>query len=459
MEVLKPKIGLKVATFLVVSVIIGSGVFKKIAPMAHELGSPLLVILCWVLAGIISLAGALSTAEMVSMFPNSGGEYFYFQKIYGRFFSFIYGWSSFTIIKTAAIAALAYIFSQSLNSLFPFPSYSSDTSFLGIALFQNLSIKIVASILIILLTLLNYRGVEFAAKLSSFLTYLMLTAIVVFIVVGFSSSSVNIQNLTQHSQLATTPSLNGWNLMKALFVASLGAFWGYEGWNNIAYIGEEINNPKRNLPLALGLGTLLVIATYVALNIVFVTVMPIDYFIQLNETPNKIAAVEVAGRISGHIGMILVAGLIVVTTLNSANSSILMSSRIMYAMARDKMFFYKAASVHPKYNTPDVALFIQAFWAIALVFSGTFDQLTDMLVFASFIFYGSTALGVIILRIKHPEMERKYKVIGYPFVPALFFLFCVALFIMTIINQPYEAICGLTLMATGLPVYWWLSRK
>ena len=459
MDVLKPKIGLRVATFLVVSVIIGSGVFKKIAPMAHELGSPLLVIVCWVLAGIISLAGALSTAEMVSMFPNSGGEYFYFQKIYGRFFSFIYGWSSFTIIKTAAIAALAYIFSQSLNSLFPFPSYSSDASFLGIALFQNLSIKIVASILIILLTLLNYRGVEFAAKLSSFLTYLMLTAIVLFIVVGFSSSSVNIQNLTQHSQLASAPSLNGWNLMKALFVASLGAFWGYEGWNNIAYIGEEINNPKRNLPLALGLGTLLVIATYVALNIVFVTVMPIDYFIQLNATPNKIAAVEVAGRISGHIGMILVAGLIVVTTLNSANSSILMSSRIMYAMARDKMFFYKAASVHPKYNTPDVALFIQAFWAIALVFSGTFDQLTDMLVFASFIFYGSTALGVIILRIKHPEMERKYKVIGYPFVPAIFFLFCVALFVMTIINQPYQAIWGLTLMATGLPVYWWLSRK
>jgi APA family basic amino acid/polyamine antiporter len=267
------------------------------------------------------------------------------------------------------------------------------------------------------------------------------------------------QNLTQHSQLATSPSLNGWNLMKALFIASLGAFWGYEGWNNIAYIGEEINNPKRNLPLALGLGTLLVIATYVALNVVFVTVMPIDYFMQLNATPNKIAAVEVAGRNSGNIGMVLVAGLIVVTTLNSANSSILMSSRIMYAMARDKMFFYKAASVHPKYNTPDVALFIQAFWAIALVFSGTFDQLTDMLVFASFIFYGSTALGVIILRIKHPEIERKYKVIGYPFVPALFFLFCVALFIMTIINQPYEAIWGLTLMATGLPVYWWLSRK
>ncbi len=459
MEVLKPKIGLRGATFLVVSVIIGSGVFKKIAPMAHELGSPLLVILCWVLAGIISLAGALSTAEMASMFPNSGGEYFYFQKVYGRFFSFIYGWASFTVIKTAAIAALAYIFSQSLNSLFPFPVYSSDASFLGIALLQNLSIKVVASILIILLTLLNYRGVQFAAKLSSFLTYLMLIAIVVFIVVGLSSTIGSVQNLTQSSRLASAPTLHGWNLMKALFVASLGAFWGYEGWNNIAYIGEEVKSPKRNLPLALGIGTLIVIVTYVLLNVVFATILPIDYFMQLNSTPNKIAAVEVAGKLSGHLGMVLVASLIVVTTLNSTNSSILMSSRIMYAMARDKLFFYKAASVHPKYNTPDVALFIQAFWAIALVFSGTFDQLTDMLVFASFIFYGSTALGVIILRITHPKIERKYKVIGYPLVPAFFFIFCVALFVMTIINQPYEAIWGLTLIATGFPVYWWLNRK
>ncbi len=141
-DTLKPKVGLRAATFLVVSVIIGSGVFKKIAPMAQELGSPWLIILCWVLAGFISLAGALSTAEMVSMFPNSGGEYFYFQKIYGRFFSFIYGWSSFTVIKTAAISALAYIFAQSLNSLYPLPVTGNDNTFLGIALFQNLSIKL-----------------------------------------------------------------------------------------------------------------------------------------------------------------------------------------------------------------------------------------------------------------------------------------------------------------------------
>jgi len=457
MEVLKPKIGVSIATFLVVSVIIGSGVFKKLAPMSQALGSPLLVILCWVVAGLISLAGALSTAEMVSMFPNSGGEYFYFQKVYGRFFSFMYGWASFTVIKTASIAALAFIFAQSLTSLFPLPIVGDSISFLGIAISQTFFIKLVASFLIIALTLLNYRGAQFASKLSTVLTYLMLTSIVVFLAIGFGSSQGSISNVTTTSHLPNAPDLHGFGLLKALFVASLGAFWGYEGWNGIAYIGEEIKNPKRNLPLALGIGTLIVMTAYVLLNIVFVYILPIDYFIQL--TPNKIAAVEVAGKLSGPFGMILVASLIVVTTLNATNSTILTSARMMYAMARDKLFFYKAANVHPKYNTPDIALFIQAFWAIALVFSGSFDQLTDMLVFASFIFYGSTALGVIILRVKHPEYERKYKVIGYPFVPGLFLLFCAALFVITILNKPYEAIWGLSLIATGFPVYWWLNRK
>ena len=457
MEVLKPKIGVSTATFLVVSVIIGSGVFKKLAPMSQELGSPLLVILCWVVAGLISLAGALSTAEMVSMFPNSGGEYFYFQKVYGRFFSFMYGWASFTVIKTSSIAALAYIFAQSLTSLFPLPIVGDSTSFLGIAISQAFFIKVVASLLIIALTLLNYRGAQFATKLSTVLTYLMLTSIVAFIAIGFDSSQGSMANIKTPSQLPNAPDLHGFSLLKALFVASLGAFWGYEGWNSVAYVGEEIKNPKRNLPLALGIGTLIVMTAYVLLNIVFVYILPIDYFIQL--TPNKIAAVEVAGKLSGNIGMVLVASLIVVTTLNATNSTILTSARMMYAMARDKLFFYKAANVHPKYNTPDIALFIQAFWAIALVFSGSFDQLTDMLIFASFIFYGSTALGVIILRVKHPEYERKYKVIGYPFVPGLFLLFCAALFVITILNKPYEAIWGLSLIATGFPVYWWLNRK
>jgi basic amino acid/polyamine antiporter, APA family len=459
MDQLKPKIGLRAAIFLVVSVIIGSGVFKKIAPMANELGSPFLIIFCWVAAGLISLAGALSTAEMASMYPNSGGEYFYFQKVYGKFFSFLYGWSSFTIIKTAAISALAYIFAQSFNSLVPLPQWGSDKTYWGIAVTQNLSIKLLASLLIISLTILNFRGVNFAERFSRVLTYLMLTGIVLFIFSGFSSSHGSLHNFTQPAEVFDHTSLSGWGIAKALMVASLGAFWGYEGWNNIGYVGEEIKNPKRNLPLALGIGTLIVITAYVLLNVVFLYTAPVDFFIELNKTPNKIAAVEVANFISGPTGMILVACLILLTTLNATNSSILMSSRILFAMSRDKLFFKSANSIHPKYNTPDTALFIQCFWAICLVFSGTFDQLTDMLVFASFMFYGSTALAVIILRIKSPGIERKYKVIGYPVVPAIFVIFCVSLFIITIINQPYEAIWGLSLIATGVPVFWWLQKS
>jgi APA family basic amino acid/polyamine antiporter len=315
-----------------------------------------------------------------------------------------------------------------------------------------------AALLILLLTLLNYRGVQFAEKLSSVLTYAMLAAIAFFLLVGFGSDKGSMTNLTTAAK-GLSSDLNGWTLMKALFLASLGAFWGYDGWNNIAFIGEEIKNPKRNLPLALGLGTLGVMAVYVMINFVFLYVMPIDFFIQLNETPNKIAAVEVAGQLSGPIGMVLVACLILVTTMNSTNSSILMSARMLYAMSRDKTFFKQAASVHPKYNTPDKALFIQAIWAILLLFSGSFDQLTDMLVFAAFLFYAATAVGLIYLRIKLPNMERGYKVIAYPVVPILFLLFCITICTMTIINQPYEAIMGLVLIASGLPVYWWLGRE
>jgi APA family basic amino acid/polyamine antiporter len=445
METLKPKIGLRSAIFLVISVIIGSGVFKKIAPMSEALGSPLWVVFCWVFAGLISLAGALSTAELVSMFPNSGGEYHYFQKIYGRFFAFLYGWASFSVIKTAAISALAYIFSQSLFSLF-------DMSFLG---FQDIdmAIKCVAGILILLLTWLNVRGVHLAEGFSSYLTYAMLLGIVLFIGAGFSSPQGN----WAHFHLGQGHVADG-DLFKVLMLASLGAFWGYEGWNNLGFIGEEIKLAKRNLPLALGIGTLIVMVAYVVLNVVFLYVLPIDFFVGLQQFPNKVAAVEVASALGGPWGMACVAGLILISTLNATNSTILMSARVLYAMARDGLFFKQAQSVHRTYNTPDWALWIQGIWAVGLLFTGSFDQLTDMLVFASFLFYGSSALGVILLRVREPALDRPYRVIGYPWVPLIFVLFCAILFIVTILNQPFEAFLGLSLIATGIPCFFWLNK-
>ena len=436
---LKPKIGLHSATFLVVSVIIGSGVFKKIAPMAETLGSPFLVVTCWVIAGLISLFGALSTAELVSLFPNSGGEYHYFQKIYGRFFAFLYGWASFAVIKTAAISALAYIFAQSVNSFIPLPGLYG--------------IQILAAVLVILLTLLNYRGVANAERLSRWLTYGMLVGIFGLVSWGFASPVGSVSNY--HA----TSSLSGWALIKAMMVASLGAFWGYEGWNNIGFIGEEVEQPRRNLPRSLALGTGIVILSYVALNAVFVYVLPLSDFVAMASHPNQIAAVEVARAIGGLAGAFLVAGLILVTTLNATNSTILMSARILYAMARDRMFLRVADAVHARHNTPHVALVIQGIWAVVLIFSGSFDQLTDMLVFASFLFYGASALGVIIMRFRAPELPREYRVWGYPVVPLIFVFFCGALFVMTIINQPREACFGLGLIASGVPVYFWLRKS
>lgn len=459
MTKLTPQIGLRAAIILVVSVIVGSGVFKKIAPMASELGSPLLIILCWVLAGLISLAGALSTAEMASMYPDSGGEYNYFQKIYGRFFAFLYGWGNFTVVKTASIAALAYIFAQSFSSLIPLPDVGIHFWVLGKDLLENFSIKLLASLLIVILSYLNFRGLSVAEQLSTWLTYIMFVAVAIFIVYGFFSTAGNWDNLTQKSTTFSTEKLAGWSIVKAMALASLGAFWGYEGWNHIGYIGEEIKNPQKNLPVALGVGTGLVILIYVLLNTVFAYILPIDFFIQLNEQPNKIAAVEVANKLWGNGGMLFIACLIVLTTLNATSSTILMSARLFYAMGRDNLFFRKAASVHPVYQTPDMAILIQGIWSIMLIWSGSFDQLTDMLVFSSFIFYGSTALGVIILRIKSPEIERKYKVVGYPYIPAFFVLFCVSLLAITIVSQPYEALLGLGLIATGVPFYWFWEQK
>ena len=438
-------IELRPAILLVVSGIVGSGVFKKVAPMAAELGSPLLVIGCWVAAGLVSLSGALTYAEMAGMFPQSGGEYVYFRNVYGRLFAFLYGWGAFTVVRTATIAALAHIFGQSLIALLGLGDESVD-----------LAVKGVATLLISVLGFVNYRGVTVAEGLSRMLIYLTFAAVVVIALIGFSTESGSIAHLTQTVQPTQT---TGSSLLGSLVVASLGAFWGYDGWNQISYIGEEVKNPQRTLPLALSFGTSIVIGIYVLLNIVYVYVLPIDDLARLASTPGKIAAVEVVRQAAGWMGATFISILILITTSNSTNASILMPARVFYAMARDGLFFKAAAVIHPRYQTPSVAILLQCVWALVLVWSGSFDQLTDMLVFASFIFYGATALGVLLLRHRQPDRERPYRVIGYPVVPIFFGSCCILLVVMTLINQPREALTGLGLIATGLPFYWFWSRQ
>lgn len=453
MSLLQPKIGLRSASLLVVSVIVGSGVFKKIAPMSAELGSPWLVLLCWVVAGLITLAGALTTAEMASLFPDSGGEYQYYRKVYNPFFAFLYGWGNFTVMKTASIAALAYVFAESFYSIFAknLPLYFIEASIL---------IKIIATLLVASLTYVNYKGLTIAEKLSNSLTFLMFLSVGIFVFWGLWSPQGSWENLSHSSSLEIYQNRTAGTWIKALFAACLGAFWGYEGWNHIGFIGEEVKSPQKNLPLALTFGTLSVILIYVSLNLVYLRILPIEAFIQMNENPNTIAAIEVAKVMIGPIGTILLACLILLTTLNATNGTILMSARLFYAMGRDKLFFKQTSHIHPQHQTPSYALLFQALWSVLLIWSGSFDQLTDMLVFASFIYYGATAYGVILLRQKEPTLERVYKVVGYPYIPMIFILFCLVLVTVTLFTQPVQAFSGLALIASGIPFYfYWHKRK
>ena len=273
--------------------------------------------------GLISLAGALCTAEMCSLFPNSGGKYFIFQKVYNRFFAFIYGWANLAVVKTASIAASAYIFAQSLNSILPLPLillFSIGSHFIC---WKISRVKLLASSLIILLSYINYRGIKHAQKSGNFMTVLMLSAAALIIIGGFSSSSGDLVHLKTATMAGA--GLSGWSLVKAIIIASLGAFWGYEGWNCVGFIGEEVKNPKKNIPLALGIGTLVIMLVYVLLNTVYLYILPIGDFIKINDSHNQIAAVNVMRVVWGKPGQLFVAILILVTTFNATNATILTS--------------------------------------------------------------------------------------------------------------------------------------
>jgi basic amino acid/polyamine antiporter, APA family len=438
---LRASVGLLSAIVLVVSGIIGSGVFKKIADMSATLGSPLGVLACWTLAGGISLAGALSNAEIASSLADSGGDYAYFKKIYGRFFAFLYGWANFVVVRTATTAALSVIFAQSFFSIFPFVDSVSHT----------IQINLLATAAIVFLSWGNARGVAFGERLSQVLTLALLMAIISFLIAIFFSEKGSLQNL--HQSILAVPK-SGYDWLKALFVASLGAFWSYEGWNNIGNIGEEIKNPERNLPKALFYGTLVVVVLYILLNGAYLYLMPIA---QLASFDNQIAAVEVARLLGGGFGAVAISTLILVSTLNCTHAGIMLPARIFYAMARDGLFFKNVQQVHPRYHTPVVSIVYQGLWSVALVWLGTFDQLTDMMVFTSFIFYGSMAAGVLVLRRHQPLLTPLYQV--PTILPILFVLFSIGLICFTLMSRPQEALMGLALVMLGIPFYWYWNKN
>jgi APA family basic amino acid/polyamine antiporter len=455
-------LSLGAATILVVSSVIGSGVYKKVAPMSAELLSPTLVLWAWALAGFISLCGALSNAEIAGMMADSGGEYVYFRRIYGRFMAFLWGWSTFAVIKTAAIASIAYVFTQSLNAMIPLPHLPESIEsiqFLIFKPFENAGVKAVTIGLILVLTFINTRGLQNGAALSAWITRIVIIGLSLIVISGLMYGGGSLDNLRAPATGYVDYDWTDFALIKAMFAALLAGFWAYEGWNTVGFLGGEIKNPNRNLPIALFVGLLIIMVAYLAVNFTYLYVLPIDQIIDSYNNQNEIAAIAVIRHFAGDTGALLISAIILITTLGCTNATILMPPRVYYAMAKDDLFFPKAADIHPKYHTPNGALWIQGIWGCLLVLSGSFDQLTDMLIFAAFFFYGATAFGVFILRKREPDAERPYRVWGYPVIPALFVIFCAALIVITCINSPREAGMGVALMLTGVPFYFWWSRK
>ncbi len=453
---LKRVLGLTTSILLVAGLMIGSGVFKKIVPMAQTGLSETWILLAWAGAGIITMFGAFTIAGLSSLTEESGGVYEYLRLSFGNFFSFIFGWTDFTIIGTASIAALGFIFAHSVNVFIPLGNPFHSLEHLSIAgfvfPFAEGGIKLLAIAAIVLLTWINYHGVQHGGLVNNIVTSAKIIGILLLIILGLSYSHAG------DAQAVITPEttipLQGIPLLSAVLAAMLSAFWAYDGWSNISFITGEIKNPKRNIPIAIMSGVAIAMLLYVLANTAYMHVLPLSALRAVDQT--QIGAAVVAETLLGKAGQTLLVALIMVSVFGSLNGIILAHARIYFRMAQGNFFFKHVAKVHPVHRTPSVALLYTMTWSCVLVMSGTFDMLTDMVIFVGFLFYGLVAVALF-------KMKRngsiKVKVIGYPVIPAVIILFSLALIINTVVTHPKQSLIGLVLVLSGVFFYFYFKGK
>ncbi len=449
-------------TALVIGTVIGTGVFLKAAPMSNAVGTPMLVLLAWVAAGLLSLAGALTYAELGAMLPEAGGEYVYLRRSYGEAVAFLYGWQRFIVAGSASIATLGTGLAIFLATFLPLDTVwlQRDFNLLGQTVHWTFGIKqVVAVLAIFLMTGINCLTVLVGGKVQLFLTILKVGGIA-FVVCGvfFASGSAN------WAHLATPKDTAQWCGLSAFGTAMLAALWGYDGWNNMPMAAGEVRNPGRNIPLALIFGMAIVMAIYCLANLCYFYALPIEEVRSSNSTQFRDAlpvASKAAGTFLGTFGGQFISVVFVISALGALNGSILSNARVPFAMARDGLFFSRLSQLSPRTRVPVACLVLQAFWASVLALSGTFDQLTDCLLFASWIFYGLVSSSVFVLRYRMPTAERPYRTIGYPVVPVVFLLVAIWLIINTFVTKRVESTAGIILMLAGLPLYAYfkLARK
>ncbi len=438
------------ATSIVIGTVIGSGVFLVPTAMIRSVGSVRMLFAVWIIAGVLSLFGALTYAELAAAMPEAGGEYVYLTAAYGPFWGFLYGWTQFWVAKSGSIATLAAGFYTYLTVFYPSLGLALVTTPWHIGphgtLLEIHYGQLVAIALILALGGVNYLGVRAGGGVQVFVTGLKLALLAGVVVAGVFSGKGDWSHFTGH-----VPALAG---ISGFFAAMVSALWAYDGWNNVSMVSSEIREPQRNLPRSLIFGTLAVVGIYLSINLAYFHVLTASQV----AASNRVAA-DMMASVGGRLAVTGVSVAVLISIFAALNGSILSGSRVPFAMARDGLFFRAAATVHPRFRSPGHAMMMLCGWSSVVVLSGWFDDLYNFVIFGSWILYLMTAVSVIVLRRTRPKMSRPYRVIGYPIVPVLFIAVALLLLFSTLGTRPRESLMGLGMMGLGVPFYFYWKIK
>jgi len=472
---LKRSLGLIDATSIVAGSMIGSGIFLVTAAMARDVGSAAWILVIWLVTGLLTMSAALSYGELAGMMPNAGGQYVYIQRAYGKLISFLYGWTVFTVIQTGTIAAVAVAFSN-YTAVF-FPILENKILTIGES-FSFTNKQVLAMFIIALLTYINTKGIRSGKIIQVVFTSAKLIALFALITLGiyigfhtntfadnFSSMWEAKKTVLEEDGTLTITKLSGIALIGAMGATIINSLFSSDAWNNVTFIAAEIKDPKKNIPRSLFLGTLIVTIIYILANIAYLALLPLngspDGTIVQNgimfASQDRVGAAA-ASIIMGNVGVLLMAGLIMVSTFGCNIGLILSGGRLFYAMAKDGLFFKRAGELN-NYDVPEKALWFQCLWACILCVSGKYGDLLTYATFASLLFYILTIGGLFILRKREPDTERPYKAFGYPFVPILYMIITGLICVDLLIYDTRNTGLGLFIVALGVPVYYIFMKK
>ena len=456
----KPSLGLFDGTMIVAGSMIGSGIFIVSADITRNVGSAGWLIAVWVITGFMTLIAAISYGELSGMYPKAGGQYVYLKEAYNPLVAFLYGWSLFAVIQTATIAAVGVAFSKFLSYLVP--ELGNEYLLFDAGFTKVYSGQLVSIAIIVILTYVNSKGIREGKFIQTLFTSAKLLALFGLILFGFilAKESYWSQNWAT-GFTATQPvvdaggtiswtGIGGAALMGAIAAAMVGSIFSSDAWNNVTFIAGEMKNPKRNIGMSLFLGTLIVTIIYVAANLMYLNVLPLN---ELAYADKDRVAVAAANKIFPDFGTILIAVLIMVSTFGCNNGLILAGARVYYTMAKDGVFFKSVGNLN-KHSVPQAALWIQCIAASIWSLSGKYGQLLDMISFVVVLFYILTIAGIFILRKKRPEAERPYKAFGYPLIPFIYIVMGLAFCILLIIYKPQFTWPGLIIVLIGIPLYY-----